>query len=166
MIEEKKCVRCGWQPITEFDPGKQPGTLQCWCRKCATDHGESKRLKHFASKAEMDEFDKAVLAYVKQNPGCTSRQAATELGKPPNLTMGAMQIWKKRGEIYGIRDRLDNLQYYPTLERSIVDVYLTRHTVLPNIPSQYVNQDYETPVRSPEPPTRRKFGMQSSFCYI
>ena len=163
MIEEKKCVRCGWQPITEFDPGKQPGTLQCWCRKCATDHGESKRLKHFASKAEMDEFDAAVLAYVQANPGCTSRQAATELGRQQNLTKGAMQILKKRGEIYASRDRLTNLQYYPKSERSVVDVYLTRHTVLPDALSQYINQDHEAPVRSPERPTRRQFGIQSSF---
>lgn len=109
---------------------------------------------------------KKVMDDIRTHPGTNIRQIVGRLGMHPKHVTHDLMTLRLEHKLIAKRDGYKAITYtaWDSSECRGLDAYLLRR--LPRLPDAHIttrHTDKDTPVRSPEPPPRRAWGITSSM---
>ena len=170
-METKKCTKCKTEkPIDEFSiVATSRDGLDCWCKACHKVRNANRQKRNKATRALVETRLARMLDAITAKAGMEAPEIREITGLTVEEVRGGLISLLHRALIRSRPSKNGKTRRYEAnviASSGPIDEYLTRHVRLPTPVSAHKYGAQERPVKSPEPPTRRQYGLQSSFVYL
>ena len=167
-METKTCTKCKVEKrVEEFGiVATSRDGLDCWCKACHKARNAARQKRTSANKALVETRLAQILAAITKKPGMEAPEIREITGLTVEEVRGGLISLLHRTQIRSRPSKTGKTRRYEAnviAANGPIDAYLTRHVRIPPTTDARKYGAQERPVKSPEPPSRRVFGIQSSF---